>query len=131
MIQQNIINEVTDRLVTVYHPLEIYIFGSYAWGTPTPDSDLDLLIVVEHSSEKKHKRGIKGSLSLYGLGLSKDIVVFTKDEFDQRVNDVTTLCYKVKKEGKVLYAESPTLLSLQSTLEEWDSQRDHEDFQDL
>ena len=106
MMHQNIIDEVKNRLIEVYHPLEIYIFGSYAWGNPTADSDLDLLIVVEHSSEKKHKRGIKGSLSLYGLGLSKDIVVFTKDEFDHRVNDVTTLCYKVKKEGLQIYVQS-------------------------
>ncbi len=38
--------DVKNRLVRAYNPLTIYLFGSYAWGTPTEDSDLDLVIVV-------------------------------------------------------------------------------------
>ena len=53
MIKDKIIDEVVCRLVDVYHPVEIYLFGSYAWGKPTEESDLDLLVVIENS-EKKH-----------------------------------------------------------------------------
>ena len=91
MIHKDLIEEVKNRLVKVYNPLEIYLFGSYAWGTPTEESDLDLLIVVEASEEKKYKRGIKGSLALYGLGIAKDILVFTKAEFEAVSSDITTL----------------------------------------
>lgn len=106
MISQETIEEVKNRLVNVYNPLEIYLFGSYAWGTPNEDSDLDLLIVVEASNEKSHHRCIPGQEALWGMGISKDIFVYTKDEFLERTRLVASLPYKVKHEGKVLYARA-------------------------
>ena len=49
LITQEQINEVTRRLVETYKPLKIYIFGSYAWGRPNEDSDLDLMVILEQS----------------------------------------------------------------------------------
>ena len=106
MISTQTIEEVKNRLVQTYTPLEIYLFGSYAWGTPHEDSDLDVLIIVEQSKERAHKRSIAGSKSLRGLMISRDIIVYTKDEFDQKSHDVSTLCYKIKHEGKRLYAKA-------------------------
>lgn len=107
MISNEIINEVTNRLVKTYNPIAIYLFGSYAWGHPTQDSDLDLLIVVEKSDEKSYKRPIPGYKALRGLEeISKDIIVHTKEVFDRRSNEVTTLEYKIKRDGKVLYARA-------------------------
>ena len=105
MITQDIIQEVTRRLVTIYNPLTIYLFGSYAWGNPDEESDLDLLIVVEESSEKKHKRGITGSRALRGMMLPKDIVVYTRQEFDESATHHSSLCFLAKTRGKVLYAK--------------------------
>lgn len=106
MISQKTIDRVKDRLVDVYKPLEIYLFGSYAWGHPTEDSDLDLLIVVSDSKEKSYRRSIPGSWALMDIMISKDLFVYTKDEFEKRAGDVTTLCYKVAQEGKKIYAQS-------------------------
>lgn len=106
MISKDTIQKITRRLVKVYDPIEIYLFGSYAWGNPTEDSDLDLLIVVEDSDEKSHKRSIKGFDALWGLCISKDILVYTKKEFEDRINNISTLPYKIKRDGKVLYARS-------------------------
>ncbi len=106
MINKKIIDEVKNRLVKTYDPIAIYIFGSYAWGTPTKDSDLDLVIVVDKSDEKSYKRPISGYKALRGLNISKDIIVYTKEEFDRRSKEITTLVYKIKEEGKVLYARA-------------------------
>ncbi|QQR49083.1 nucleotidyltransferase domain-containing protein [bacterium] len=106
MISKDIIEEVKNRLVTTYNPVAIYIFGSYAWGSPSEDSDLDLLIVIDHSDEKSYKRPIPGYDALFGLGISKDIIVATHEEFARRSCDVTTLEYKIKNEGKVIYARA-------------------------
>lgn len=106
MVQEKVISEVTRRLVETYKPLEIYLFGSYAWGHPTEESDLDLLIIVEKSEEKSYKRPVAGHLALHGLGLSKDILVFTKDEFAQLASNKATLAYRIKKEGKKVYAKA-------------------------
>ncbi|MBX9830353.1 nucleotidyltransferase domain-containing protein [Candidatus Babeliales bacterium] len=106
MRNQKIIDEARDRLIKAYDPLAIYLFGSYAWGTPTEDSDLDLLIVVEKSDEKSFKRPIIGQRALFGLGVSKDLIVQTKEEFEKYSQDITTLCYKIKKDGELIYAKS-------------------------
>ena len=106
MIDKNIIEEIKNRLVKTYNPLEIYLFGSYAWGTPDEESDIDLVIVVNSSDEKKYKRPIQGYEALRGLRVSNDIIVYTKDEFEKRAKDITTLVYKIKKEGKRIYAKA-------------------------
>ena len=106
MINPETIEDIKKRLVATYQPLEIYLFGSYAWGTTTNESDIDLLVVVESSDEKPHKRGKKASYALWDLQVPKDLLVYTKKEFLGRVNDVGTLCYKIKTEGKLLYARS-------------------------
>lgn len=54
--ERQIIKTVTDRLVKGLHPDQIILFGSYAYGTPDTDSDLDLLIVVPDSREPQYKR---------------------------------------------------------------------------
>lgn len=106
MITKETIEEVKNRLVAVYHPIAIYLFGSYAWGTPDEDSDLDLLIIIAESSIKRHLRGKPGFEALWGLCISKDLMVYTKSEFEKKITDQTSLAYKIFKEGKILYAKS-------------------------
>jgi len=90
---------IKTRLNEAYSPLSLYVFGSYAWGSPTKESDLDLLVVVEKSDKKPYKRSIKGIRALRGLGLAKDILVYTKDEFNQLTRDISSLSYRVENEG--------------------------------
>ena len=106
MIKKEIIEEVKKRLIEVYNPVAIYMFGSYAWGTPTEDSDLDLLIVVDKSDEKSYKRPVAGYRALRGLDISKDLIIKTKEEFEQASNDITTLIYKIKNDGELIYAKA-------------------------
>lgn len=106
MITPDIIEEVKNRLVKVYNPLEIYLFGSYAWGTPTEESDLDLLIIIEKSDEKSHKRGKAGFEALWGLCIAKDLMVYTKEEFEKQSRDESSLAYKTLKYGKMIYARA-------------------------
>lgn len=106
MITPEILGEVTKRLIQTYDPLETYLFGSYAWGTPDEDSDLDLLVIVATSDEKSHIRSISGRRALWRLGIAKDLIIYTQDEFDKRMTDPTTLIYKIKNKGRMLYARS-------------------------
>lgn len=106
MTTPEIIEEVKKRLITIYQPEAIYLFGSYAWGHPDEESDLDLLVVVQASDEKSHKRCIPGRRALFELDIAKDLLVYTREEFDARVTDPTTLVYKIKNKGKVIYARS-------------------------
>ncbi len=106
MISQEIIQEATNRLIKTYNPLAIYAYGAYAWGTPSDDDDLNLLIVVEASDEKIYKRGERAFDALLSLDIPKHVAVFTKQEFDRLMLDTTSLCYEVGTKGKQLYARS-------------------------
>jgi len=105
MIAKETIKSAIKRLVDTYQPHTIYLFGSYAWGSPTDDSDLDLLIVVDHTDQDEYNRSIAGHHALWGLGIPKDLLVYTKKEFEQEAKDVTTLCHKIDKVGIKLYAK--------------------------
>jgi len=106
MTKEAIIEEVKRRLIEVYNPVAIYVFGSYAWGTPTEESDLDLLIIVDESDEKSYKRPVAGYYALRELDVAKDLIVKTKQEFETSANNVTTLSYKIKKDGELIYARA-------------------------
>jgi predicted nucleotidyltransferase len=101
-ISNEVIEEVKKRLIEVYAPLKIYLFGSYAWGCPTEESDLDFLIVVDDSQEQRHKRGKPGYEVLWGLDISKNLMVYTKEELEARLTDQNSLIYKIVNQGKVL-----------------------------
>jgi len=106
MVDTKMIEEVKNRLIKTYNPSEIYIFGSYAWGCPDEDSDLDLVVVVDHLEKDRYKAMADGHKALMDLRLSKDILLFTQEEFDERAANVTTLCYKIKHKGKQIYARA-------------------------
>lgn len=106
MINNTIIEEVKNRLIATYNPLEIYIFGSYAWGKPEEDSDLDLLVIIDEYKKDHYKTVSDGYKSLDGLGIYKDIIVYTKKEFDAACTDTSTLCNKIIHKGKKIYAKA-------------------------
>jgi predicted nucleotidyltransferase len=82
MIEKKLASKIIDRLVEVYHPQSIYLFGSYAWGHPTEQSDVDVYIVVDKSDEPSYRRPVKGYHALFGLNVDTEIVVRTKAEFE-------------------------------------------------
>ena len=106
MISQETIQEAIQRLVKAYKPLKIYMYGKYAWGTPDDDDDLNLLVIIESSNEKVYKRGDRAFDTLLSLEIPKNIVIFTKQEFDTFCQDKTSLAYEIKSKGKMVYAGS-------------------------
>ncbi len=49
------IQSLAQRIAELFQPEKIILFGSYAYGTPTPDSDVDLLIVMDFEGRNPHK----------------------------------------------------------------------------
>ncbi len=107
IINNATIEEVKKRLIKTYDPLEIYLFGSYAWGKPDEESDLDLLVVVDHCDPKERYDAMrKGHRALSGLGFSKDILVYTREQFDESSRDTSSICNMVVLKGKKIYAKA-------------------------
>lgn len=106
MISQSMIDEALKRLIKVYQPLQIYLYGDYAWGVPNEESTYDMLIVVESAEKNAMKRGYAGSEALMGMGIPKTITVFTKTEFDVYVQNPKSSTYEIKNKGKIVYARA-------------------------
>ena len=102
-ISQNLLQEITQRLVTEFQPENIFLFGSYAWGVPTNKSDVDLLVIVSESNERPALRASRAYRCLRGLGFPKDILVKTRIEFERFRNVRASLEYKISEKGKILY----------------------------
>lgn len=106
MTFQDNIQEATQRLVKAYDPLEVYVYGSYVKDTPDNDDDLNLLVIIESSNKKVHQRSDLAFNALLSLEVPTNVTVFTKQEFDTFIQDVTSLSYEVKNKGKKVYARS-------------------------
>jgi predicted nucleotidyltransferase len=102
-VSQEIIEEITRRIVESVQPMKIVLFGSHAWGQPDTDSDLDLFVVVEASDQPTYRlaRGIYRSLR--GIGVPVDVVVQTNEEVERGQKVITSLARKVMQEGRVLH----------------------------
>ena len=90
-------------MVAVYQPKAIYLFGSQAWGAPTVDSDVDLMVIVNQSDEKKTDRIRRGLRALWSLKIPMDLLVFTQEEVYARSSHPSNLIHKVLAEGQCLY----------------------------
>ncbi|MFH1438065.1 MAG: nucleotidyltransferase domain-containing protein [Pseudomonadota bacterium] len=103
--KQGKINEMVRRIVDLFKPDKVILFGSHARGTAGPESDVDLLIVMRVAGSKREKQ-VEVRLALHDIRISKDIIVVTPEEFEKHRSIAGTIVMPAVKEGKVLYARS-------------------------
>ena len=84
-------------------PERIYLFGSRARGDSGPDSDYDFLVLVANSRLPGYKRDQEAFRALRGVGVSKDLIVLTLDEFQRKSSVVCSLPATVRREGTLLH----------------------------
>ncbi|MDP2363140.1 MAG: nucleotidyltransferase domain-containing protein [Ignavibacteria bacterium] len=106
MLKDETINRIVKDIVEETNPEKIILFGSYANGTQNEDSDLDLLIVEKESfdkirSRRKEINRIRKKLSEYRI--SKDILIYDLNEFNDWKNSINHIIGKSVREGKILY----------------------------
>jgi len=85
-----------------YQPEKIILFGSYAWGRPTPDSDVDLL-VIKNTEQDHYQRIPEARRYLYDIDEAFDILVMTPREIDNRIQIGDCFIKEIIDKGKVLY----------------------------
>ena len=99
-----VLDEIVDRLVREFDPQRIYLFGSHARGEAVADSDFDLIVIVEERCEPMHKLAQRAHRLLWDLGVAADILVWSREEFDQRSHLAASLPGVVLHEGRLVYA---------------------------
>ena len=105
MISEAQIQAIVARIVAGYQPDRIILFGSYAYGTPTEDSDLDLLVVKAADTRRKVDRIVDiRRAAADRLNPAMDVLVLNAEE-EARVRNIRFLVEHIAlREGRLLYA---------------------------
>jgi uncharacterized protein len=98
------LKEIVSRLIEAYEPESVYLFGSKARGDDGPDSDYDLLLVVDDDAALERRRSRLAYQVLRGTGTAVDVVVCTHTYFEARRHLKASLPGTVLREGRLLHA---------------------------
>jgi len=99
------LRQAVQKIVKELDPEKIVLFGSYAYGTPTPHSDVDLLVILE-TDASHNERSWAVSRLLLPRPFPVDILVKTPEEIENALNAGDFFLREVLSRGKVLYERS-------------------------
>ena len=102
-IVQAQIDRMVKRIARKFRPQQVILFGSHARGDAGPDSDADLLVVMDLEGPAREKR-LEIRQALHSILVPKDIIVTRPEDFAWRKEVVGTIEWPAAREGKVLYA---------------------------
>ena len=104
MVDVDNIVELAQRIVQQFHPERIILFGSYAYGRPTADSDVDLLVILPFEGHPARKAAeIRTRVR---APFPMDLLVRTPQQVQRRVEQGDFFMREIMEKGKVLY-EAP------------------------
>jgi uncharacterized protein len=105
-----VIRRYARQIAQRFHPKRIILFGSYAYGTPQKDSDVDLLVVMPSANEVSQAVRIRLALP---APFPLDLLVRTPEKLRRRIKEGNWFLREVVAKGKVLYASRNASMSAQ------------------
>ena len=102
--REQVIQDIVRRIVDGYAPQKIILFGSYAYGTPDEDSDIDLLIIKETDKRPPDRwMEVQRLLRHPYAGVPVSPFVYTPQELEHRQAIKDFFIQEILERGKVLY----------------------------
>jgi predicted nucleotidyltransferase len=104
MIDMKLVDDLCTKIISLFNPQMVLLFGSYAYGAPVIDSDVDLLVVLPFEGKSVHKsiEILNKKDPHFPIGL----IVRTPKQIQDRINKNDYFIKEVFEKGKVLY-EAP------------------------
>jgi predicted nucleotidyltransferase len=99
-IPMRVIRRYARAIAEEFHPDQIILFGSHAYGTPHEDSDVDLLVVMP--TRDRHSQAVR-ILWRLAAPFSVDLLVRTPKEMAWRLKERESFTTTILSQGKVLY----------------------------
>jgi predicted nucleotidyltransferase len=98
------LDKIVTQVVAAYHPEKIILFGSYAYGKPSADSDLDLLI-IKTTSERFIDRwtNVRKIVSDPERSIPFEPLILTPHELEERLARGDQFMEEIMTKGEVLY----------------------------
>jgi len=104
MISRESIQTYADKIAREFRPERIILFGSYAYGNPNADSDVDLLVIVPKPQWRRHKdTAIRRRLGYPGFPM--DLLVWTPERLREWFEAGDGFACDVVESGQVLYEQ--------------------------
>ncbi|EXI81173.1 MAG: putative nucleotidyltransferase [Candidatus Accumulibacter appositus] len=105
----SLIREMVDTIIREANPDTVILFGSRARGDARPDSDVDLLIVESEPFSPQRSRRQETArlyLALRKLAMPKDLLLYSRDEFERLKESEYHIVGRAQREGRVLHARA-------------------------
>lgn len=101
MISREAIQRYCDAIAAAFKPRKIILFGSYAYGKPTEDSDVDVMVVMPR---KRYRRdlGWRNPVKV-PPAFPLDMLVEPEDRLEKRIEDRESFILDVTERGKIMY----------------------------
>jgi uncharacterized protein len=101
VIEMHKILALSQTIAKVFEPERIILFGSYAYGTPTEDSDVDLLVVLPFEGQPFRKAAeIRGCIN---AEFPIDLLARTSEQVKERLDLGDFFIQEIMERGKVVY----------------------------
>ena len=100
-IHQATIQNLVEQISVLFHPQKIILFGSYAYGSPRPESDVDLLVVMDTQLSELEQAAVICRAIVYRFGL--DLVVYRPQRMAQRLEWGDSFLREIIQRGITLY----------------------------
>ena len=95
------IRGLVDQIVVLFHPAKIILFGSYASGKPRPESDVDLLVIMDTQISELEQAAVICRAISYRFGL--DLLVYKPEMLAQCLEWGDSFLREVVGNGLTLY----------------------------
>src|SRR5207237_7174714 len=106
-----VIRRFAHRVAAQFRPDKIVLFGSYAYGTPHPDSDVDILVVMP--ARNQHDQAVRIRLAV-PAPFPMDLIVRTPKNLEWRLRERESFHTEIMTKGKILYEKSHPRVGAQS-----------------
>jgi len=96
---------MVEKITNEYQPKKVILFGSYAHGEPTEDSDIDILIVTQRCLTLEETYKIRRELLRY-FSVPVQLICVSDEEFKETKDVIGGITYPASKYGEILYEKS-------------------------
>ena len=102
MVKRSQIRAFSKAVVGKFRPRKIVLFGSYAYGNPTEDSDVDLLVIMPRTYDRREKMSVRIRHAI-PRDFPLDLLVRTPSDVARRLRWKDPFICELLEKGKVLY----------------------------
>jgi predicted nucleotidyltransferase len=102
MLSELLKSAIIEKIKSVSSPISIILFGSYVYGSPDQNSDIDILI-LEREVKSKIEEISKVTAALRDIPFPKDILVATLDEYEFYRKEPGSIFRTISEKGEVIF----------------------------